>query len=44
MEKRRIRHGLALAAIGIAGAAAIAAVAYGLWILAILVLWETASF
>jgi hypothetical protein len=41
MEKRRVRHGLALAGAAVAGAAVVAALLYGLWILALEVLWET---
>jgi hypothetical protein len=43
MEKRCVRHGLALAGVAVAGAAAVAALCYGLWILALSVLWETAK-
>ncbi|HYO60690.1 MAG TPA: hypothetical protein VEU29_02195, partial [Actinomycetota bacterium] len=44
MEKRRIRNGLALAAVAIAGAAALAALLYGLFALALVVFWDNVSF
>ena len=44
MEKQRWRHGLALTGIALAGAAVVAAALYGLWVLAMVVFWETAKF
>jgi hypothetical protein len=44
MDKRRVRHGLAVAAGAIAGAAALAALLYGLFVLGMIVLWGTADF
>lgn len=44
MEKRRVRHGLVVAAAAIAGAAVLAALLYGLFVLGTIVFWETADF
>lgn len=40
MDRRRLKHGFAIAGAAIAGAAVVAAVLYALWVLVVALLWE----